>query len=613
MNQSPRLLIADDSPTVTSILGFLFTEEGYQTETASDGVETIEKFYKNPPDLVVLDIEMPRMNGYQVCRILKDDPQTNKVPIIVLTSRDLQSDRFRGLSVGADAYIVKNLEDDQLIVTVRDLVKFSPWKDTTRPASRGLREGEILERVNRMLDRRLFESNVVTQLQEINSSVDSFELAVKEVIGLFSKIFEFVIGGVMLTTCRPQKAYFAMLEGFENEFAGDFLKFLIDYGRSEIGVEIHKEPLLEVFPHRGKSTRIFPKSNELTDRLAWSLTSRGQVIGIIGMAATAPLKFDKEGTEILESFNNYASVILDNTTLVKKQAETNVELSRTLDELKSTQAQLIQSEKLASLGQLMAGLVHEMNNPLNFILGNMEHINTYTTRMLKLVERYTEHFSSDIPDSIKELESEIDIDFIRDDLPLILSDCREGVNRAQHIITDLRTFSSQDRDEMTEADLRAVIESTINILRHEWEPVADIIREFDESFMVKCNENQIGQVIMNLFTNAIHAVTDTGRRGEIRIILKNMNDYVIVEIADNGVGISQVNLSNLFQPFFTTRDIGKGMGLGLSITHGIIKRHGGEIEVKSELGKGTRFIIRLPKLITNYESQITNKVLIPKS
>ncbi len=592
--RAPKVLIADDSPTVTEILSYLFTGEGLRVETAADGIEAIEQFYREPPDVVVLDIEMPRMNGYQVCRILKDDPEAAAVPVVILTSRDRQSDRFRGLSVGADAYIVKDLEDDQLLVTVRELISRPSSVEAARPAGRRMRESEILERVNRMLDHRLFIAGVVSRLQRINAEVGEYEAAVMKVVELFSSVFEFVVGGVLLVTRSPMDAFLSLAENYDRSLADELTAFLLTHAPSTPTLGSDAAPRITVAVHPGSGERMFPRASELKAKRAWTVSSRGGVIAVLGMGATAPLKFSPESESVLVQFLEHSATVLDNALLVKSQAETNAELSRTLRELKSTQAQLVQSEKLASIGQLTAGLVHEMNNPINFISGNIEHLKGYVEKLFRFIDAGIDHFSGEMPADLAALKDDVELDFIRTDLPAMIADIRLGLDRAQRIITDLKAFSSGDRSGFAPVDLCSVVESALNLLRYQWESSVKIERECDASLWVDCNEGQIGQVVMNLLTNAVRAVKDTGREGVINIAVRRRDEFAELEVRDNGTGIPPENMDKLFQPFFTTREVGEGMGLGLSITHGIVQSHGGKITVDSRMGEGSRFVVLLP-------------------
>jgi len=588
-----RILIADDSPTVTGILSYIFTEEGFSVETAADGVEAIRRFYQSPPDLVILDIEMPRMNGYQVCRILKDDSDASATPVIVLTSRDLQSDRFRGLAAGADAYLVKNLEDDQLLVTVKQLIADAQVRGVKPAKSKGISDGEVLQYVNTMLDRRLFISTVTSQVEAINSTVSDWDGARREVLQLFSRVFEFVAGGILLKGPKGCESTLSVLNDFPEEalFETFASRARREFAQAGI-VSADGFASLQRLRHSPAGSKLFPVQEELNDWFFRPLLSGGVPFGIIGMAGSAPLKFDQEGKELFNEFVGRAEIVLDNARLIALTEAANQELADALTQLRQMQAQLVQSEKMASLGQLMAGLTHEMNNPLNFVAGNLDHLDANARDLFRLMDAW-DQTGIEVP-QVLALKEEIDYDFLRADLPGMLADLREGVIRAKGIIADLRTFSAQDGGQMLPTDMAAVIASTLNILRHEWEGSCEIVSEIEEIPPFECNSGQIGQVVMNLVSNAIKAVKETGKRGKVFISLKQTEDTLTLTVADEGVGIKPEAHQHLYQPFFTTREVGQGMGLGLSISYGIVKRHRGEILFESESGKGSKFTVRLP-------------------
>ncbi len=593
-----RILIADDSPTVTGILSFIFGEEGWVVDSAADGVEALRRFYSNPPDIVVLDIEMPRMNGYQVCRVLKDDSEMATVPVIILTSRDLQSDRFRGLAAGADAYVVKNLEDDHLLETVKQFLLDAEKTDITRPKSRQLSESEILQSVNRILDRRLFISTVTAQVEQINVKISDYGVTRREMLALFSTVFEFVVGGIALIRGNEVDVSTSLLDTFPIEFSDRLRERLhermIPFAESS-SVTIGEHDWTH---HALVGSKQFPQSRHLVDEKVWLLKSGGKVFGMIGIAGTSILKFDQEGSELLHHFLRRAEIVLDNSRLLKEMDRANRELARVLDELKSAQSQLVQTEKMASLGQLMAGLAHEMNNPLNFVSGNMDYIERYSSDLLRIMDK-----SSDILLSNKEISDflkEVDYAFIRDDMPGMVADMKSGIDRSRMIINDLRIFASTDQLETSPSDLGQVISSTLNLLKHQWSGEIEVTSTFETTELVECHPGQIGQVVLNLISNSIASIKETCRLdGKIEIRLKRIGAIVELSVTDNGKGIEEINLKKLFQPFFTTKEVGKGMGLGLSISYGIIKRHNGEIIVDSIPGVGSTFTVKLPLIEAN--------------
>lgn len=320
----------------------------------------------------------------------------------------------------------------------------------------------------------------------------------------------------------------------------------------------------------------------------------------------------------------------------KEQAE---QLQKALQELQNTQAKLVQSEKMSSLGQLIAGVAHEINNPVNFIFGNLSHANDYTQNLLNLLNLYAQHY----PNPPAEIQAEIeatDLEFLIEDLPRLLRSMKLGADRIRDIVRSLRNFSRLDESEMKPVDIHEGIDSTLLILHNRLkakseQPAIQVIKDYGNLPLVECYAGQLNQVFMNLITNALDAIEmgndtlPTRRKGEeegsllggyekkeqsrwlqtecplalalcsiptiwIRTEVIN-RDWVEIRIADNGPGMSEEVRSRLFDTFFTTKPVGKGTGLGLSISHQIvIEKHGGQLNCISALGEGAEFIIQIP-------------------
>lgn len=277
------------------------------------------------------------------------------------------------------------------------------------------------------------------------------------------------------------------------------------------------------------------------------------------------------------------------------------ELEQMLQELRRTQAQLIQTEKLSSLGQMLAGIAHEINNPVNFIFGNLTYIETYVSDLMRLVHAYQERYPEP-GDDIQILLEDIDYEFLSQDLGKMLDSTRLGVERIIQIILSLRNFSRQDQAEMRLSNLHEGIDSTLLILGHRIKQGIEIIKHYGELPPIECHPAQLNQVFMNILNNAIDALEDSSHalnspssfNKQIFIQTKRQDENLIeVRIRDTGVGIPADILDKLFNPFFTTKPVGKGTGLGLSICQQIIKNHQGSLDVISQPGQGTEFIIRL--------------------
>jgi two-component system NtrC family sensor kinase len=274
--------------------------------------------------------------------------------------------------------------------------------------------------------------------------------------------------------------------------------------------------------------------------------------------------------------------------------EALTELNR---KLSAAQEQLVQSEKLASIGQLAAGVAHEINNPVGYIFSNIGTLEKYLVSVFRMLEAYekSEALLAGTPAAgeLATLRAEVELEYLKEDIPSLMSETREGVERVRKIVQDLKDFSHVDaRREWEWADLHKGIDSTLNIVNNEIKYKADVVKQYGVLPEVLCLPSELNQVFMNLLVNAAHAVSK--ERGTLIVRTGTEGREVWVEVEDDGSGISADNLKRIFDPFFTTKPVGKGTGLGLSLSYGIVKKHAGRIEVDSEVGRGTRFRVSIP-------------------
>jgi signal transduction histidine kinase len=286
----------------------------------------------------------------------------------------------------------------------------------------------------------------------------------------------------------------------------------------------------------------------------------------------------------------------------------NIELANKKTELERLQAQLVHTEKMASLGQLAAGIAHELNNPAGFIFGNMDILGGYLSLLQNLLRAYEKvTLSDDDTQIINSLKTEIRYDKLTGDLNSIIADCREGSERICDVVKNLRLFSRLDEAKIKTIDIHSGIDSTLRLLsRYFGGGQLSIRRNYGELPLINCYAGQLNQVWMNLLVNAAQAIPD---HGEVSISTRLDEDSVIVAISDSGSGIPEDQLSRIFDPFFTTKPVGEGTGLGLSISYGIIERHRGTIKVESQVGAGTTFTVRIPIRQNESDlSEITSKL-----
>ncbi|MGB3534267.1 MAG: response regulator [Microcoleaceae cyanobacterium] len=415
----PFILIVDDNPTNLSVLSKALKSAGYKVRMAMDGEDALAQVERNFPELILLDIQMPKVDGFETCRRLKANPATEGIPIIFMTALADTEDKVKGLSLGAVDYITKPFEQE-----------------------------EVLARV-----------------------------------------------------------------------------------------------------------KVHWRLKQLSDSLEQQVSERTQA-------------------------------------------------------LQQAQLQLIQQEKLSALGQLVAGVAHEINNPIGCILGNVNPLQDYINDLFAVIDLYRNKLPQPDADFAAELEA-FELDYIQDDLPKLIQAMKDGGHRIHYISHSLRTFSRTDQDKKIPFNLHEGLDSTLLILQHrtkanELRPEIEIVKNYAHIPDIYCFPGQLNQVFMNLLANAIDAI-DEANKGESfakikanpnRIIIETKileNKQVIVRIQDNGCGMKIETKARIFEQGFTTKEVGKGTGLGMAIARQIVEqKHGGSLKVDSEVGKGTQFYISLP-------------------
>ncbi|WP_290691290.1 ATP-binding protein [Aquabacterium sp.] len=278
--------------------------------------------------------------------------------------------------------------------------------------------------------------------------------------------------------------------------------------------------------------------------------------------------------------------------LLKEKADQQALIKR----LEEAHHQLLQAEKMASIGQLAAGVAHEINNPIGFVGSNIGTLRKYVDDLLELIAAYEVH-ERDLADEARShmagMRATLDLAYLREDLVALLAESNDGIGRVKQIVQDLKDFSHVDEAQWQWASLHRGLDSTLNIVHNEIKYVAEVVKLYGQIPDVECMPSQINQVLMNLLVNAAHAMHE--RRGKITIRTGMASaDEVFVEIADEGHGIPEEHLKRIFDPFFTTKPVGKGTGLGLSLSYGIVNKHHGHISVSSQMGVGTTFRVVLP-------------------
>lgn len=308
-------------------------------------------------------------------------------------------------------------------------------------------------------------------------------------------------------------------------------------------------------------------------------------------AVTIPVKNDTEIGLLTESFNEMSKKIWQARSDLRKKI---TELESANRELKDTQTKLVHSAKMVSLGQLVAGVAHELNNPIGFIYSNMAHLQDYSEKLIAIAETAEKE-----PTKLPAMKEDYEFDYIVKDLPKLVASCQDGARRTRDIVLGLRNFSRLEEAKLQEIDIHQSLDTTLNLLQGEIKNRIEIHRHYEPIPLVHCYASQINQVFMNILSNAVQAIDGTGHIWISTMAVKDKDGKdrrgrVQVSIQDSGKGMSAEILEKIFDPFFTTKSVGQGTGLGLSISYGIVQNHGGDIQARSEVGVGTEFIVNIP-------------------
>ncbi|MFZ2268118.1 MAG: ATP-binding protein [Azonexus sp.] len=341
---------------------------------------------------------------------------------------------------------------------------------------------------------------------------------------------------------------------------------------------------------RGEIVRLNKIVTALMNRAERDMSARVSDFGMFQTAVTLEKQVRERTRELEVALRDNESI---NRALQREKEEQRV----LIRQLEDAHNQLLQSEKLASIGQLAAGVAHEINNPIGFVNSNLGTLKGYVAKLLGLIDAIPARLEPLLANdpgaraSLQELCRQADLDFIREDIPSLITESIDGTSRVRKIVQDLRDFSRTGDISLEWADLHSGLESTLNVVWNEIKYKAEIVRDYGSLPKVRCRPSQINQVFMNLLVNAAQAIA---QRGTITLRSGCTGDQVWVAISDTGSGIAPEIQARIFDPFFTTKAVGKGTGLGLSLSYGIIEKHGGSIKVDSTVGQGTTFTILLP-------------------
>jgi len=567
------ILIVDDTPDNLRFLSKMLIDSGYEVKRAINGKTALMGIYAAPPDLILLDIMMPELDGYQLCQKLKSSELTREIPVIFLSALHEAIDKVRAFEVGGVDYVTKPFQVE-----------------------------EVLARVENHLTIRRLQG----QLKEQNERLQASEAKNRALLGAIPDLmFRINFSGVFLDYRQtPATRDIGSISG---DVVGKQIDEVLDSDLAVWTMHFVKETLSSHELQVGEYVR------QVGDR--WHHYEARYVVS--GPDEVLAILRDISDRKQAEADLRQSQALLTN----QKQ-----KLERTLEELKRTQGQLVQNAKMVSLGQLVAGVAHEINNPINFIYGNISHVTQYAQDLLELIELYQQALPEP-PQEIKALMEELELEFLQEDLQKLMESMMSGSRRIYAIVEALKNFSRLGEAQIKPVDLGEGIESTLMVLQHRLgrgsavESQIKVVKEYAELPLVECYARDINQVFLQVLGNAIDAlecrfasyVVDA--KDENQSLVRGSKDLrkkvscptitirteliegerVAIAISDNGPGMSQEVRERVFDPFFTTKDVGSGTGLGLSISYNIIvEKHGGRIRCESVEGEGTTFIIEIP-------------------
>jgi two-component system NtrC family sensor kinase len=539
--------VVDNDRHIIEMLPSLLTQYGYRTVAFDNAEKALRALQEGAHgvDVVLTDVRMPDVSGIELLELIhRFNPQ---LPVILMTAyADLETIEV-AIRKKAFDFITKPLNFAELAMTMEKAIKHVT----------------LLELEQNYL--HTLEETVEIRTRELHSRHEELKTLFRQVEAIKAEWERTMdcIGDIVIladTDGRIRRCNRALREfsaiSYQDIVGNEWRSFLARHGLhapspSPPGTELYHEP----------SSRWFIlNSYPFTDPADEAVS--GLVITIV------------------------------DTSELKRTAE---KLAHAYEELHVTQAQMLQREKMASIGQLAAGVAHEINNPIGFISSNLATLGKYVERLTAFVSRQTEVctplMTAAMSSELEETRRELKIDHILADISPLIAESLDGAGRVRTIVRDLKSFSRSDEGEYKTADIVACLDSAVSIVWNELKYKATLRKNYGALPPVKCYPQQLNQVLMNLLVNAAHAID---KQGEITIDTRHENGEVFIVISDTGCGIPPENLGRIFEPFFTTKESGKGTGLGLSISYDIVKRHHGEITVESTLGKGTTFTVRIP-------------------
>lgn len=568
--QKLDILVAEDNQIIREFLGTALHKMGYRPILMADGREAWDYYRQHGAKLVISDWLMPNMDGIELCKNIRSAPSENYTYIILLTSKNLQQDIVMGLGAGADDFVLKPCGTEELAARIKTGERIIRLEDKHNTLNHVVLESR--NKIQSIFD-SLQEEIIVVDTDLCIVSVNrafqnSVNMPLKQIIGMPCTLVSFKARNCSCKAHVVEKIRSVISTGACHAFLDNF--------KDTVG------------NHLFKQGNIIPIKNDA-----------GCVYQVIIVSR-----------DVTEMHTNTEEIRKLNQRLQKSYIainDKNKKLKEALNRLEKTQAHILQSEKMAAIGQLAAGVAHEINNPTSFISSNLKTLLEYHSDLDVIINDYR-NLNNQLLESesvngaahseivelglkIRDLEKKIDLDYICGDIRQLIEESSDGTERIKRIVSDLKDFAHPGEDKVMDIDINKGIDSTLNVVYNELKYKAKITKSYEKLPIIRGYPQQLNQVFMNILLNAAQAIED---QGEITIETSLRENWVHIKISDTGSGIPPGNISRIFDPFFTTKDVGKGTGLGMNIAYNIVKKHHGDIHIESTPGKGSAFTVQLP-------------------
>ena len=560
MNRPCRIVVVEDSETQAFKLRLVLEEQGWEVSIAGTAEAALAALGDPLPDLIIVDYHLPGMRGDEFCRRVRMNLHTRGIPLLMMTGSAPETAEIQSLDSGADGYISKKESIESLLLRIRALLRTASAPDAIlNPQDAAFRSARILA----IDDSPAYLAFLSNELRNQGYEVEMAASGAEGLKRLVDEKFDCVLVDLMMpdmdgievcrrvTTLRPSLnngIAIIILTGSANK---EDMNRGLEAGADDFVSKCSDLAVLRARIQALMRRRFF---QEETRRIVEELKTKEMET----MRALA----GREAAEL-------------RAAMAEELVQANTDLQNANRKLKDTQSQLIRNEKMASLGQLVAGIAHEINNPLAFVVNN-----------LFIVES-----------ELEELRAEAELHLCERSLNKLrktrtrLGEMREGLDRMKELVLGLRTFSRLDEGEFQTVDIVAKIEAVLLLLKHKMNGRIDVERHYCPASTLYCYAARLRQVLMNIIANAAEAIAGNGK---IVITTSRTSEFFLISVRDTGAGITEAIRSKIFDPFFTTKPVGQGTGLGLAISYGIVRDHDGSIEVQSEDGVGSEFIVKIP-------------------